>query len=223
MSDDLKAFQRLLEGRFSCRGFLDTHVPRDVIREIVQTAQNVPSWCNSQPWQLSICSGETTQTLAEALSKAAAEGLHTPDVPFPDRYVGVYKERRSTCGWQLYDAVGVQKGDRAGSYTQMMRNYAFFGAPHTAIVTTPQCLGAYGAVDCGAFVTAFTLAAQSMGVATIAQAAIAGVAPVVRDILKIEEDRDILCAISFGYEDKTHPANQFRTERAEPEDVIQWC
>ena len=54
---------------------------------------------------------------------------------------------------------------------QMMRNYALFDAPHVAIVTAPAELGAYGAMDSGGFVTAFTLAATALGVATIAQAA----------------------------------------------------
>ena len=61
------------------------------------------------------------------------------------------------------------------------------------------------------FATAF-VGGTGIGVATIT-AAIAGMCSVVRSMLKISEDRNILCAISFGYEDKEHPANQFRTAR----------
>ena len=35
----------------------------------------------------------------------------------------------------------------------------------------------------------------------------------------LPEDRDVLCAISFGYPDTDHPANSFRTERAELGDI----
>jgi hypothetical protein len=35
-------------------------------------------------------------------------------------------------------------------------------------------------------------------------------------------DRHILCGISFGYRDPTHPANSFRTTRAAVEDVMEW-
>ena len=222
MSDTFKALNALLDERYSCRGFLEDKVPQDTIKAIVSTAQKVPSWCNSQPWQLSVCSPEKTQELAKTLTEAAIGGIHSPDIAFPERYQGIYKERRSICGWQLYDAVGVMKGDREGSFKQMMENYRFFGAPQVAIVSTPKELGAYGALDCGAFVTAFTLAAQGHGVATIPQAAIAGMCSLVRKELSIGKDRDILCAISFGYEDKDHPANQFRTTRAEVEEVIAW-
>ena len=222
MSDTFKALNALLDERYSCRGFLEDKVPQDTIEAIVSTAQKVPSWCNSQPWQLSVCSPEKTKELAKKLTDAAKWGTHSPDIAFPERYQGIYKERRSICGWQLYDAVGVMKGDREGSFKQMMENYRFFGAPQVAIVSTPKELGAYGALDCGAFVTAFTLAAQGHGVATIPQAAIAGMCSLVRKELRIGKDRDILCAISFGYEDKDHPANQFRTTRAEVEQVIAW-
>ena len=222
MNHELKALQSLLNKRYSCRGFLENEVPKEIIEDIVKTAQKVPSWCNSQPWQLSICSPKKTKEVAADLMQSAEGGMHDPDIAFPESYRGVYKERRSACGWQLYDAVGVAKGDREASFKQMMENYRFFGAPHVAIITTPRELGTYGAVDCGAFIAAFTLAAQSLGVASIPQAAVAGISPIVRSVLSLSEDRDILCAISFGYEDKSHPANQFRTERASLSEVIEW-
>ena len=131
-------------------------------------------------------------------------------------------ERRRTCGYQLYDAVGIKKGDRTASLAQMMENYRLFGAPHVAIVTSPSELGTYGAMDTGGFVTAFCLAAQAYGIASIPQAAIAAQAPFVRTFFKISDDQNILCAISFGYSDLDHPANSFRTERASVGDVIEW-
>ena len=105
---------------------------------------------------------------------------------------------------------------------QMMRNYALFDAPHVAILHSPRDLGPYGAMDSGGFVTAFSLAATALGLATIPQAAIAAYAPVVREHLNIAEGRLILCAISFGYADNDAPVNKFRTERATPDDIIAW-
>ena len=104
----------------------------------------------------------------------------------------------------------------------MAKNYEFFGAPHVAIITTPKDLGAYGVLDCGAFITAFTLAAAAIGVSSIPQAAIAGRAPIVREVLNIEKDRDVLCAISFGFADKDNPANSFRTQRADLGEFVEW-
>lgn len=221
----LRDLDALMAQRYSCRAYLPKAVPQDVITAIVSAARKVPSWCNAQPWQLVITRGAETDRFRKALTDAAmgqVKGAAGSDLPFPAGYSGVYKDRRKACGWALYEAVGVEKGDRVGSAQQMMRNFDLFGAPHVAIVTSPVELGPYGGVDCGGFVTAFTLAAQAAGVATIAQAAIAGYSPFIRDYFDVPEDRQIICGISFGYADPDHPANGFRTARADPEDIIDW-
>ncbi|WP_415402285.1 nitroreductase [Tateyamaria sp. SN3-11] len=211
-----------LQARFSCRAFLPDPLPKDTISQIVQAARHTPSWCNAQPWQLIVTTGAATDTFRDALYAAASTTAPAPDLPWPEGYPGIYGERRRACGFQLYDAVGVEKGDRTASAAQMMENYRLFGAPHVAIVTAPSVLGPYGAMDTGGFVTAFCLAAQTLGVATIPQAAVAAQAPFVRQHFDIAEDRMILCAISFGHADPNHPANSFRTERADPGDIIEW-
>lgn len=211
-----------LNARFSCRAFRPDPVADATITQIVTTAQKVPSWCNAQPWQLIITRGDATERFREALFDAASTTQAAPDLPWPEGYPGIYGDRRRACGFQLYDAVGIVKGDRAASAAQMMENYRLFGAPHVAIVTSARVLGPYGVMDTGGFVTAFCLAATAHGVATIPQAAIAAQAPFVRAHFDIPEDRMILCAISFGYADTEHPANSFRTDRAAPGDVIDW-
>ena len=103
-----------------------------------------------------------------------------------------------------------------------MQNFRFFGAPHLALVTSPVELGPYGVLDCGAFITGFMVAAQALGLGSIAQAALASYAPLLRADLDVPPDRNILCGISFGYADINHPANSFRTTRATVNEVIDW-
>lgn len=222
MTDDFQTFNRVLRARHSCRGFRPDPVPQDVVTQIVQAAQHVPTWCNAQPWQVIITNGTETEAFRTAILEAANTQTAQPDLEWPRQYTGVYQDRRRTCGLQLYEAVGVARGDRAASAKQMMENYTLFGAPHVAIVTSEADLGPYGVMDCGGFVAAFTAAAQASGVASIAQAAIAAFAPTVREHFDIPDNRLILCAISFGYEDPQHPANQFRTDRAALPDVMDW-
>lgn len=218
----MMTFDGALSQRFSCRAYRPDPVPDATIEAIVRSAQQVPSWCNAQPWQLIITRGAGTDRFRDALYDVAKTTLPAPDMPWPDGYPDVYGDRRRACGFQLYDAVGIEKGDRVASAKQMMENYRLFGAPHVAIVTSARVLGPYGAMDTGGFVTGFCLAAATHGVASIAQAAIAAQAPFVRTHFGIPEDRMILCAISFGYADTDHPANSFRTDRAAPADVINW-
>lgn len=218
------ALDDLMSNRWSCRGFSAEPVPRNVIEDIVETARRTPSWCNTQPWHLHITSGAATDRFRAALSESwnADPQLHT-DFPFPASYEGEYLDRRRASGWQLYEALGVAKGDRAASAREMLRNFELFGAPHAAIVTTPDSLGVYGAVDCGLFVQSFLLAAHSHGVAAIPQAALASHSPFVREHLGIAEDRRVLLGISFGYPDPDHPANSYRTPRRATDEVVTWA
>ncbi|MGI3184506.1 nitroreductase [Nioella aestuarii] len=219
---DAEVLARILDARHSCRAFLSDPLPREVIEEIVTEAQKVASWCNAQPWQLVVTGAEETGRLRAALAEEMKTASHTPDIPFPERYSGVYKDRRSICGWQLYGAVGVEKGDREGSHRQMMENFRFFGAPHVAVLTSEAELGPYGLVDCGGFLTALTLAATARGVATIPQAALASYAPFLHRFFNLSENRTIVCVISMGREDDSHPANRFRTSRAALNETLRW-
>jgi nitroreductase len=214
---------QLLAERYSCRGFLPKAVPRPAIERILELAQRTASWCNAQPWQLVITSGAATDRFRDALYRHAVENRVDPDIPFPREYRGACLARRRECGFQLYDSVGIKRGDREASARQGLENFRLFGAPHVAIVTTDEALGVYGAVDCGAYVSNFALAARSLGVATIAQAAVASHAKFVRGYFGIGDDRQLVCAISFGYEDPAHPANSFRTRRAAIPEVVTWA
>ena len=221
MSGLANGLATLLRERHSCRGFLPRAVPRETIARFLEMAQRTPSWCNSQPWQVIVTSGAATERFRAGLLQHAAAHAPSPDIAFPREYRGVYLERRRACGWQLYESVGVARGDREASARQGMENYRLFGAPHAAIITTDEAQGTYGAIDCGAYVSNFMLSAWSLGVASIAQAAIAGQAKFVRAHFNLAPDRQVLCGISFGYEDPNHPANKYRTPRATLRETVE--
>ena len=213
---DQETLARLLAERHSCRAFLPDPVPRATIEKILALAQRSASWCNAQPWQLIVTDGQATARFRGALQ--AADRMSS-DLPFPTDYRGVHGERRREGGLQLYDAVGIARGDRIASARQVARNFALFDAPHVAIVTSERALGTYGALDCGGYIATFLLTAQAHGVASVAQAALAARSDDVRAHFAIPESRIVVCGISFGYEDRAHPANGFRTRRAPLDEI----
>ena len=217
-----EALAALLKQRHSCRGFLPDEVPQPVLEQALALAQHTASWCNAQPWQVHLTRGAATARLRDSLLAPAEADEPGPDFEWPAAYEGVYQERRRTCGLALYEAVGVARGDREAAARQARENFRFFGAPHVAIVTTPRALGTYGAVDCGAWVAQFMLAATSVGLATIAQAALASRPARIRRFFDLPEDRRVVCGLSIGYADAAHPANGFRTTRAGLADVVVW-
>lgn len=222
VAGELDALDALLQARYSCRGFRPDPLPQDLIVRLATIAQRTPSWCNSQPWRLHVASAAATNRLRERLLAHIGQEPAAPDLPWPAAYHGVYQDRRRECGLQLYRAVGVERGDREGGERQRLENFRFFGAPHVAIVSTDAALGVYGAVDCGAYVNNLTLAARSLGVASIAQAALAAYPGYWRQAFGLGDDRHIVCGLSLGYEDPAHPANAFRTTRADVRDALQW-
>lgn len=214
--------EALLTERHSCRGFKPDPVPRDTIARLLAIAQRTASWCNAQPWQVHVFSAAATDRVRAELLEYVRTHEPQGDLDWPAAYEGVYLERRRECGWQLYNATGVARGDHEAGQRQRLENFRLFGAPHVAVVTTNAPLGVYGAVDCGAYVANFMTAAWSLGVASIAEAALASVAPFWREKLKLGADRQVVCGISFGYEDAAHPANGFRTSRAPLAQAVDW-
>ncbi len=212
-----------LKERFSCRRFLPRPVSREIIESILELAQLTPSWCNTQPWQIMLLSGEALAQLRESLYAHANSGAHAnPDFPFPPSYEGIYRYRRKVCGVQLYQSLGIGKDDRAAAAQQGLENFRFFGAPHVLLITTPDSLGVYGAIDCGLYVGSFILAARECGVDSIPQAALASYPDWLREYFQLPPERKFVCGISFGYADMAHPINRYRTERADIGDVVDW-
>jgi nitroreductase len=207
--------EELLAERYSCRAFRPEVVPRATIERILKAAQRTASWCNSQPWQVIVASGEAKERFRKEIHAAASGGAPDEgDFPFPREYRGVYLARRRESGFQLYNTLGIPRGDKLAYARQALENFNFFGAPHVAIIHTDEALGVYGAIDCGAYVGNFMLAAQALGLGAIAQAALAHQSGLIRRHFGLGEDRRVVCGISFGYPDREHRINSYRTSRA---------
>jgi nitroreductase len=215
VSSDFSTLQRLVTARHSCRAFKRDEVPRSTIQFILEAAQRAASDCNIQPWYVAVLSGGRLNKLREAMYTRAASGAPpVADIPPITKYSGVYQERRRECGWSLYGALGIAKGDRAASGQQALENFRFFNAPHLALITTHASLGARALLDCGGYLNLFLLAAQALGVATVPQASISYRADVIREQLDLTDEQHVVCGIAFGWSDVDALANSYRTTRA---------
>lgn len=219
-SEPVEILEALTADRFTCRAYRPDPVPEETIRGILRIAGRTASWCNVQPWQVVIASAESTGTFRHALMEEARADLRgASDIPFPPGYRGVYSKRRQEVGYQLYAALGIAREDRERREAQGFENFRLFGAPHVAIVTYPEAIGPYAIADCGSFVGAFLLAARAHGVDTTPQASLAHHSAFIRRYFDIPEGQKMLCGISFGYADKDHPANSYRTARAPADEI----
>src|SRR3982074_2272426 len=219
--DRIGVLEELLNERYSVRAFLPQEVARETIEHVLTTAQRTASWCNSQPWQVVIASGEAKEKFRKAIYAEAASGAGDDhDFTPPREYLGVYLERRRESGFQLYNTLGIARGDKAAYGKQALENYNFFGAPHVAIIHTDEPLGIYGAIDCGAYVSNFMLAPQALGLGTIPQAALARHSGLIRRHFKLADNRRVVCGISFGYADHSPKVTRYPTSRASVADTV---
>ena len=220
------AFQvldRLSAQRSSCRAFDRAPLPRELIADLLEVAGRTASWCNSQPWHVVVTDPDETDALRARLLGALDRGEGTGyDVAPPAAYDGVFRDRRRAAGFALYDSVGIARDDQAARMEQGLRNFRFFDAPHVVVVSADAALGPYALVDCGGFVASLLLAAQSAGVAAIAQGATAGFSPVLHDHLGIPSEHVVVCTVALGRADEEHPVNRCRTGRAALDEFVSW-
>src|ERR1700680_2090314 len=112
--DRIGVLEELLGERYSVRAFLPQPVPRETIEHVLTAAQRTASWCNSQPWQVLIASGEAKERFRKLIYAEAASGAKDDsDFTPPREYLGVYLERRRESGFQLYNTLGIARGDKA--------------------------------------------------------------------------------------------------------------
>ena len=199
--------------RRSVRGFLPNPVPREVLEEVLGLAQHAPSNCNVQPWRVYIASGNTLEKLRAALLQEVTTASSPVMVAPIDEFLGVYRKKQVACAVELYGKMGIERGDRVGRLNASLRNFQFFDAPHVAYICMAKSFGIGVALDVGMYVQTLMLAMQSRGISSCAQAALRAYPELVGEHLRIPDDEQILCGLSFGYEDPTVPANQTRQPR----------
>jgi len=207
---DLEAVWR---ERRSMRAFRPDPVPRETLRELFAAAQHAPSWCNVQPWRVVVTEPPKTAQLAAAMQAAAKSGFPRAEVAFPLEYPEPYKQQRIACGAELYRNMGIARDDKAGRYDAWLRNYAFFDAPHVAVVACDRRLGPYAYIDVGLWLGFVLTAAAALGLDTCPMASVAAYPDVLRASLPIGGDDVILFGLAIGHADADAPANRTRTTR----------
>jgi nitroreductase len=210
---DRETLARVFGARKSVRAFRPEPVARERLSAIFAAAQPAPSWCNTQPWRVAVTEPPRTQVVSDALVAAATSQFPSPDVPFPLDYPEPYLSHRRACGFALYGAMGIARGDKTRRHDAWLRNYQVFDAPHLAVVAVDKRLGPYALLDVGVWLGHLLPLFTADGLAACAMASIAAYPKVLREQLGITDELQILFGIAIGHEDVDSPTNQFRTAR----------
>jgi len=211
----------VVANRHSCRGFKSEPVDNSLLKDIFATAQQAPSNCNVQPWQVLVVSGKKKDELKNKLIQAVmTQQVPNPDFNWKVAYDGVHRERQFGSANALYSAMGIAREDKAKRQMAMLKNWAFFDAPHVAIFTMDKYLDIMGAVDIGIYAQTLTLLLQEKGISSCMQGALGQFPDPIRAMFELPEERGILFGMSFGYADEAAPANATRTDRETLENAV---
>lgn len=212
-----------LKKRVSTRAFLDTPVPPETLRTLFENAQQSPSNCNVQPWQVYVVSGAQKEALKDKLVTAVMNNREpNPDFNWKVKYTGIHRERQFGSANALYGAMGIERSDKQGRLMAMLRNWTFFDAPHVAFFTMEKYLDIMGAVDIGIYAQTLSLLMAEQGISSCIQGALGQFPDPVREFLSIPSERGILFGMSFGYTDESAPVNQARTDREPMENFVEF-
>ena len=211
----------ILNERCSVRAFRPEPVAADVLQEIFTAAQQAPSNCNVQPWQTYVVSGEKKDKLKNLLvGTVMKQQAPNPDFNWKVAYDGIHRERQFGSANALYTSMDIAREDKMKRNMAMLRNWAFFDAPHVAFFTMDTYLDIMGAVDIGIYAQTLTLLLKEKGIDSCMQGALGQFPDPIREFLGLPEGRGVLFGMSFGYADENAPANKCRTDRAELTDAV---
>lgn len=200
--------------RYSCREFAPEPVPEEVLRDVVATALNAPSWEDTQPWDVWVAGPEKTVELYAALSDPRAQGASRGmDVDAPHGWTPEINQRRRA----LYPPM--LKLMEGGSRRFSQLNGEFFHAPQVVYLCMDASLGPWSLYDVGAFSMGLMLAAADAGLATIPAAAYIWYPDVVRKVLGIPESERVVIGIGIGYAADVR-TNEFRAPKKGLDEVV---
>ena len=216
-------FDEVVLGRRSIRGFKPDPVPRALIREVVALALRAPSSFNTQPWNLTIVTGQPLDRIRAENTRRNLEGVPSSrEVRYHGDYAGPHRERQISVAKQLFGVMGIERHDAQARQDWVLRGFRQFDAPVSIVVTYDRSIlgGDIGPFDCGGVVNALVNAAWSRGLGCVINSQGIMQTPVVREHAGIPDDQVIMICVALGWPDDSFPANAVVSDRRPVEDAV---
>lgn len=211
--------------RRSIRQFLDKPVDKAILESVLQTAQRSPSGGNTQPWNAVVVGGdELTRITAAIKAKAATApmGENMEYAIYPKDLDGRYEEQRRAVGREMFNSIGLERGDSAGRIAQMARNWDSFDAPVQLFTYTRKYMGPPQWSDMGMWLQTVMLLLREAGLDSCSQEIWAMYGTRMRELLGISDDHIFFCGMAIGYRDPDAPINNFDVSRVAIADAIKF-
>ena len=219
-----------IEKRKSIRAYKQQQVPRELIKEIIDTAVRSASWANSQPWEFVIAGGQTVEEIQKACEERVMTGATmNPDIAAPPGFPDPYDSRRRDLGRKMFEVMGIGREDKEKRMQWGLLGFKLFGAPNVIYILTDRSFyhqdagtNVWPLFDCGLVAQNIMLLATMKGLGTIPEIQAVAYPDILRKILDIPDSKLIVLGIAIGYPDSDHPINKLRTEREAADKLTSW-
>jgi nitroreductase len=231
-------FSQFLASRRSTRDFLSKPVSPEIIEQILTDSLTAPSWSNTRPFKVAVATGDVRDRISAeflsrwgVLSKIMRKGILNKlriiysryGLPTSNRFIvkpypAELKPRAERVGREMYETLGVTRGDRTARDQQWAKNYSFFGAPVELFIYVHKSLHIYAASDAGLMMQNISLSAHAQGLGTCAQGAVAIWDDVVRKEFDVPKSYRLLCGVALGYPSDS-AVNDFKANRLSVDEI----
>jgi nitroreductase len=219
----MEIFQTVTTRR-SIRRFKPDPVPEPLLREILEAARWSPSWGNTQPWEVTVVTGEPLERFKKANRRRFLDGvIPEPDTPMPDAWPEPLKQRYGDVGKQVLAALEIPREDKEARLRYAGDMFALFSAPSLLLFCVDRgTLREYAMLDTGAIMQTICLLAHARGLGSCILAASVRYPALIREIIPIPDTKAVIIGVALGYPDGAAPINQFTRERATPDEFTRW-
>jgi nitroreductase len=207
--------------RKSIRGYKPEPVPMEILKKVLETATRSPSAMNTQPWEVTVVTGETLDNVRRANVEMLRAGS---EIWRSISYQGAHRQRQLDLAVQIFKLMGIAREDKEKRAQWLERGFRFFDAPAAIILSIDNSAPEWLAlIDIGAFCQSICLAALEYGLGTCIEDQGTMFPDVLRKFTGIPESKNIVISIAIGYPDWDFPANKLETGREPVDSFTTWC
>ena len=208
-----------LKSRHSIRAYTSEAVDRQTLNKVLEAANHSPSWANTQPWELYIAAGDPLKQLKELYLDIFNKGVSpNPEIPRPQSWPEQHAKRTFDMGAERFETMGIGRDDKEGRKKISERNFCFFDAPVVIFPCMDRDLNNWSLYDMGLYSQSLMLAARHYGLDTVAAVSMVGYPEIIRQVLSIPDNLNIVIGIALGYGDHTDIQNKYITKRRQVEE-----
>jgi len=213
-----------IRSRRGIRGFKSDPVPRNVLKEILESCLWAPSSLNTQSWEFAILGGKVMEEVKACLTELVkANAKINPDLEnpkFQEPYLHRAEEYTLVTDKHQFPPGTEKLDEKRAEY--WIRGGRFHDAPNAIILYTEKALGGRAILEGGIMAQTIALAALPYGLGTCLMQRPVWWPDMIREVLGIPKSKLVLLAVAIGYPNPEARINSYERSREPLETFAHW-